>query len=207
VKFTGECKQRLSPILSPDRRLDLVRAMFLDVLTACVESKVFDAAWVCCAGDTKYVPRDLGAWTVQDNEGKGMKHAVDKLIPLARSFGITHLLVIPADIPRIRPEDFRTMWRTLTEENVQAVIVPSRDGTGTNAVFCTPPDLFPMAFEGKSLERNLQTLNEKKIRYASLNLPTLALDVDTPADLAEYRKLNDGKSLTSAVVRDLSWDE
>lgn len=205
VKFIGECKQRLSHVLSPNKRLDLVRVMFLDVLMACSQSKVFDTTWVCCAGDTKYIPRDMGVWPIQDNEMKGMKYAIDKLIPLANSFGITHLLVIPSDIPLIRSEDFRTMWQVLNE-NHQAVLVPSRDGTGTNAIFCTPPDLFSMEFEGESLDRNIQTIKDKNLKYATLDLPTVALDIDTENDLSEYKKYDKEKSLTSTVVRDLMSD-
>jgi len=176
--------------------------MFTDVLMACSQSKVFDTTWVCCAGDTKYIPRDMGAWTIQDNEVKGMKHAIDKLIPLANSFGITHLLVIPSDIPLIRSEDFRTMWQVLNE-NHQAVIVPSREGTGTNAIFCTPPNLFSMEFEGESLDRNIQTMNKKNVKYTTLDLPTVSLDIDTGNDLSEYNKKDEGKSFTSSVIRDL----
>lgn len=202
VKLSGDCKQRLSPLLSPEKRAGLARAMFQDVLAACARSGVFDRIWVCCAGDIKTLPHEEGVWTVRDDEAKGMKHAVSKLIPLAVASGITHLLAIPSDIPLVRPEDFQDLVRAF-DKDTEALLVPSRDGRGTNAIFLTPPSRFPPEFEGESWERNLQTLKEKNIRYKTLSLPTVSLDVDTPADLGEFRRLATGESFTSALIRDL----
>ncbi len=63
------------------------------------------------------------------------------------------------------------------------VIVPSRDGTGTNAMLRTPPALFPSHFGNGSFARHLAEAESAHARVMVRRNPRLEMDVDDEADL------------------------
>jgi 2-phospho-L-lactate guanylyltransferase len=65
------------------------------------------------------------------------------------------------------------------------VIVPDRHGTGTNALVLSPPDAIEPSFGPGSLERHVAAAEAAGIPHRVEEIPGLALDVDTPGDLAE----------------------
>jgi 2-phospho-L-lactate guanylyltransferase len=62
-------------------------------------------------------------------------------------------------------------------------IVPDRHGTGTNALALAPPDAIRPAFGEGSCARHLAAAREAGGPYAVEELSSLALDLDTPADV------------------------
>jgi 2-phospho-L-lactate guanylyltransferase len=64
------------------------------------------------------------------------------------------------------------------------VIVPDRHGQGTNALLLTPPDVMEPAFGEGSFARHAARARAAGAAVRVADLPSLALDVDTPEDLA-----------------------
>jgi 2-phospho-L-lactate guanylyltransferase len=64
-------------------------------------------------------------------------------------------------------------------------IVPSRDGKGSNALACTPPDLIPFRFGDESFEPHCALARANGVEPRIMRLPGLGLDIDTAEDLAE----------------------
>ncbi len=65
------------------------------------------------------------------------------------------------------------------------VIVPDRHGTGTNALVLSPPDAIAPSFGPGSFARHVAAAEQAGVPHSVEDVPGLALDVDTPADLAE----------------------
>jgi len=63
------------------------------------------------------------------------------------------------------------------------VIVPSRDGTGTNAMMRTPPTLFPSHFGGGSFAKHLAEAERAHARVMVRRNARVEMDVDDEADL------------------------
>jgi len=68
------------------------------------------------------------------------------------------------------------------------ILVPSRDGTGTNAILRRPPDIFPSQFGPGSFARHLAAARAAGISWRILENPRIALDLDDPDDLAICRQ-------------------
>jgi 2-phospho-L-lactate guanylyltransferase len=68
-----------------------------------------------------------------------------------------------------------------------ALIVPDRHGTGTNALVLTPPEAMTPAFGPGSCQRHVEHARAEKTEPEVVTLNSLALDVDTPEDLAELQ--------------------
>ena len=63
------------------------------------------------------------------------------------------------------------------------LLVPSRDGTGTNAMLLRPPSAMRPALGPDSRARHLARARRAGLTALTRELPGLALDIDTPADL------------------------
>jgi 2-phospho-L-lactate guanylyltransferase len=89
--------------------------------------------------------------TVQVSESVSVDYGSREL----EARGATAVLRLPIDLPLVRPEDIDEIWGFDQGEG-SVVIVPSRDGTGTNAILRRPPTLFPSHFGPGSLAKHLE---------------------------------------------------
>jgi 2-phospho-L-lactate guanylyltransferase len=85
------------------------------------------------------------------------------------------------------------------------LIVPDRHGTGTNALLLTPPDAIDPSFGPGSRDRHEADAASAGIGHVVVELPTLALDVDTPEDLehlkATLAETHGGAAHTRGMLR------
>ena len=72
-------------------------------------------------------------------------------------------------------------------ESGRVAVIPDRHGTGTNGLLMAPPDAIGPAFGPDSCERHLDRAGRAGWTAVREELPSLALDLDTPDDLAELR--------------------
>jgi 2-phospho-L-lactate guanylyltransferase len=92
---------------------------------------------------------------------------------------------LPADIPLVTPEDIAALLH-VHREAPAVTLAPSRDERGSNAVACSPPDLLPLRFGDDSFFPHLQRARALGVEPQIVRRPGLALDVDTPEDLAAF---------------------
>src|SRR6266849_9187628 len=92
------------------------------------------------------------------------------------------LMRVPLDLPLIQSSDIDEL---LAEEcqPPALVMVPSRDGTGTNAMLRTPPTLFPSHFGNGSFAKHLAEAERARARVIVRRNARLEMDVDDEADL------------------------
>ena len=64
------------------------------------------------------------------------------------------------------------------------LVVPDRHGTGTNALVLDPPDAIEPSFGPDSCQRHQRLAGASGVHCEVVEVPSLALDVDTPDDLA-----------------------
>src|SRR5260370_17450930 len=81
-------------------------------------------------------------------------HSVDAASRICEQKGVTGLLRLPFDVPLIQSSDIDELL-TVECHAPGLVIVPSRDGTGTNAMLRMPPTLFPSHFGNGSFAKHL----------------------------------------------------
>ena len=63
-------------------------------------------------------------------------------------------------------------------------VASDHHGTGTNGLFLSPADAIGPAFGPGSCERHLDRARRAGYEAELLDIPSLALDLDTPDDLA-----------------------
>ena len=87
-----------------------------------------------------------------------------------------------AVLPLARAEDIESIFAA-TEDAPSVVLVPSRDGTGTNAILRSPPTLFPSHFGPNSFAAHLAEAERCGARVKILRNPRIGLDIDELEDL------------------------
>lgn len=183
IKDLRNAKQRLAGVLTPDERFGLARAMLADTIRAVRGVKRAEKIFVI----TNYEPAMEAAakygWEVLREECQISESAsVDYASLLCADGGVTALLRLPLDLPLVRPGDIDDLLATECAAPA-AVMVPSRDGTGTNAILRTPPALFPSHFGPGSFTKHRREAEQAGAKIIVRRNDRLEMDVDDEADL------------------------
>ena len=182
VKTFAEAKQRLAPELALGARRALAEAMFSDVLVALRRAGSVDEILVVSADHgAQQVAGGHGA-TVLDDHERGHNAAASLGIRSAIESGFDRVLLVPGDCPLLAPEQLDALL-TRPAGPRSALIVPDRHGTGTNALLLTPPDALEPSFGPDSCQRHALGAQSAGTDHEVVDVPSLALDIDTPDDL------------------------
>lgn len=187
TRVTNGAKSRLAAILDAGARRELALAMLADVVDACVASPLV-------AGTLAVVDAPVARWLVQrhgaiaiDDPGVGDMNAAARAgILAAERRGATTVLVLPGDIPLVSQADLRSIVDAAASWPRAVVIGASRDGVGTNALLLRPPDVMSPSFGPPSVERHVHLACAARAHVQVLRGLDLALDIDTPDDLARW---------------------
>jgi 2-phospho-L-lactate/phosphoenolpyruvate guanylyltransferase len=193
VKRFGAAKQRLGLGLEEESRLALVEAMLRDVLEAIAAARMVDRT-ILVSGEpvAEEIAAAAGATLVADPSDEGHPEAALRGIEAASADGTRCVALLPGDCPLLDPRELDRLLTGVPEPYV--AIVPDRHGTGTNALVLSPPEAIRPAFGEGSCERHLGLARAAGIPHGVERVASLALDLDTPADMiALTRELEGGR--------------
>jgi 2-phospho-L-lactate/phosphoenolpyruvate guanylyltransferase len=182
VKRFHEAKQRLAPGVDDERRAALAAAMLEDVLEAIARTRAIERT-IVVSGDpvAQEIATAASAEIVPDPADEGHVEAALAGIARAEADGAGCVVLLPGDCPLLEPRELERLLTGLPEAYV--AIVPDRHGEGTNALALSPPSAIRPAFGEGSRARHVDAAREAGIPFAVEELASLALDLDTPADL------------------------
>lgn len=186
VKDMAGAKQRLSPVLDGDERQALYRAMLEDVLAALLQVRgLAGIALVTRDAEARRLAADRGLRVIAEAENRGHRAAVAAAAAVLTAEGAEGLLQLPGDLPLASATEIEAVLAA-HGTGPAVTLVPSHDALGTNCLAASPPEAIPFLFGDVSFEPHRQAARERGIEPAVLHLPGLALDIDTPADLAAF---------------------
>lgn len=186
VKDQKAGKRRLSPVLDAKERRLLCRAMLQDVLTA-LSAAVGLAGILVVTRDAsaRAAANQFAASVVAEPENLGQTEAVTLAAEKLAADGVTSMLTVPADVPLVTPEEIIAVLSTHGPAPA-VTIAPASDRLGSNAVMCSPPDVFPFRFGENSYYAHLKCARECGIEPHVVRQPGLARDIDVPEDLKVF---------------------
>src|SRR5258708_17266702 len=155
VKDLHNAKKRLIGVLSPEERFGLAQAMLKDTIRAVKDIRCAEKIFVV----TNYAPAmhlaEENRWEILREEQQiSESHSVDAASKICEQWGVTGLLRLPLDLPLIQSSDIDELLAADCH-SPGLLIVPSRDGTATNASMQTTPTLFPWHFRSGSFAKHL----------------------------------------------------
>lgn len=202
IKSFGAAKQRLSGLLGTGAREALVQAMFQDVLGALRRIPELDAIAVVSANTmAQRAARGEGVLLLDDELEAGHNEAAQIGIEYAVANGFDRVLLIAGDTPLLDPADVSALLNGAAEDGTGLVVVTDRHGTGTNALLLCPPTAVAPAFGPGSRARHEELATAAGVSCRVGDVPSLALDVDTPEDLAELTRLLDTTRVKATMTR------
>ncbi|HSW19711.1 MAG TPA: 2-phospho-L-lactate guanylyltransferase [Ramlibacter sp.] len=192
VKPLTDAKQRLAPLLDASERAALARAMLRDVLGALVGHPHLGGTLVVSGDPTaQALARAVGAAVLDDSPACGLVPALRRAALALSDAGRSGMLVVPADLPAMACADLEQLAQAHGARRGArgaTLVAASHDG-GTNALACSPPDALPLCYGPDSFRRHLQTARAIGLAPQVLSLPSLARDIDRPADLQAFMAL------------------
>jgi len=186
VKDPGHAKQRLRGLFTQEERTQLAWAMLADVAEAVGRAKLKEAAFVVTSSPrVEAFVRRQGWGLLREENQVSESSSVDWASVELKKRGIDRVFRLPGDVPLVRAADIDHVLETALAGET-SVIVPSRDGTGTNALLRTPPDAFPSRFGPDSFRLHHQEAGSRGLRLMTLLNERIALDIDSPDDLVAF---------------------
>ena len=183
VKAFAAAKTRLAPYLSPEARASLAEALVRDFFAVLEQVRGLDRVYVASNEPLALEWAKKRGWiTIVEAKQISESHSVDAASRICAEDGVGTLLRLPADVPLAEAEDIEVILAAAASAPAM-VIVPSADGTGTNALLRSPPTLFPSHFGTGSFARHMGEAERCGASVKILDLPRLGLDIDEPADL------------------------
>jgi len=186
VKTFPRAKTRIGTSLSDSDRVLLAEAMVADVLDALAAVHGLDAI-LMVTGEPRAAAAAtrVGAQVLPDPDEPGHSAAAAAGAAWAADDGAERVLLVPGDCPALDPLEVDELLET---DAPGLVIVPDRHGTGTNALLMAPPTLMRPSFGDGSCARHAALATGIGVPVRIAAVASLALDVDTPADLDALRQ-------------------
>ena len=181
VKPFGEGKSRLASQLTPGERAVVSRQMLVHLLDVAADSPLL-AGILVVSRDPQVLSLAAQAGAVLLLErSEGINAALEQAATVAAERGGQAILVLPADLPLIAREDIAQLVQQLPSPR-GICLAASKDG-GSNALAVQPIGAMPFAFGVDSFRRHRALAQAAGLPIHIVDSPTLAVDLDRPADL------------------------
>ena len=210
VKGFRNAKQRLTPVLSSAAREVLAETMFRDVLRQVRAARGLAGTFVV-TGDDKVaaIAATAGAEVIRERAENGETSAVDFARLEMQKAGCEAVLILPADLPLVRAADVEYILEQVPGKVTApfALLVPSHDRKGTNALLLAPPDIIELRFGYDSFTFHMSQVTARGLPLRYVENEHVALDNDDPKDLERFLSYRDDGGESARVARGLLADQ
>jgi len=189
VKGFGNAKKRLSPLLGSAAREILAETMFRDVLREVRSARGLAGTFVV-TGDAKVasIAAAAGAAVIRESAVQGETGAVDFARLELKRAGCEAVLILPGDLPLLQAADVEQILAQVPDgaRAPFALLVPSHDRLGTNALLLAPPDVIQLRFGYDSFTFHSAQVTAQGLLLRCFENEHVALDIDEPQDLQRF---------------------
>ena len=204
VKGFRNAKQRLSPLLGTADRELLAEAMFRDVLREVTRARELDAAFVVTGNErVAEIAAAMGAAVIREPAETGETGAVDFARLELKRAGREAVLILPGDMPLVRASDIEQVLAKVPDGATApfALLVPSHDRLGTNALLLAPPDVIKLRFGYDSFSYHMSQVSALGLPLRFFENEAIGLDIDELQDLRRFLAVgrDDGETYRLAI--------
>lgn len=188
LKSPDSAKSRLSGALTAQQRLRLFYALAGRVIEAAVRTPGIAGVTVVTASDAVMeFAANLGAQRLRLESDRGMAAACRDTLEKLPARVLQRVLFIAGDLPLISSSALLPMV-TLSDRSPLVAIAADRRHFGTNALLCAPGHAIPLYFGSGSFTQHLAAAARLGVATHIVDSAALALDIDEPGDLHEWRR-------------------
>jgi len=188
-------KSRLAGLLSAEERRELA----VRTLTGVVRAARHLGAITVLTADPAVREALPGATILEEApEVRGLNAQLEQAIV---ALGVpAELLILHADLPLATAPLLAKVAAPVRPPAV--TLVRSRDG-GTNAMLLRPAGTFALAYGPGSFDRHMTSALAAGVAVREVHEPALALDLDTPDDIAAFMRMEPGGEALRAYLASL----
>jgi 2-phospho-L-lactate guanylyltransferase len=181
LKRLDYAKTRLASVLDPPTRVRVMRALLEHTLTQVKAApSIRSVTLVSSAVEASSIASEHGVAHFDD---RGLPWNDALAAAIAETVTSDAVAIVSADVPLLTTDDVEQFVAALTERG--AVIARATDA-GTNGVAMRPAGAMPTTFGVKeSSARHAELAQESGLAPLIVDIPGLAHDLDTAADLEE----------------------
>jgi 2-phospho-L-lactate guanylyltransferase len=206
VKSFRNAKQRLSPLLGAADREQLAELMFRDVLREVTRARELDATFVVTGNErVAEIAAAMGAAVIREPAETGETGAVDFARLELKRAGREAVLILPGDMPLVRASDIEQVLAKVPNGATApfALLVPSHDRLGTNALLLAPPDVIKLRFGYDSFSYHMSQVSALGLPLRFFENEAIGLDIDEPQDLRRFLAVGRDDSETCRLASGL----
>ena len=148
--------------LSSQETEKIVEKMLIHVLQEVSKSQMSDENFII-TNDKKAIriASSFGIKIIEEEKQLSESVSIDFASKILKEKGATSVLRIPGDLPLLSFKDIDYIFKKAKEYN-SCIVVPSKSGSGTNAMLRTPPDIIQSFLEKTVCKDILKSLKIKK---------------------------------------------
>lgn len=188
ARGVGQGKSRLAPVLDIAARTRLNRWLLkrtLGIIARWQGSLCRCIVVSSCAQTLLIAKRAHALALTEPRPGRGLDRAVDHAVGEAIRQGARRVLVLPSDLPTLSVAALDALAVRAVAGN-HCVIAPDSARTGTNALLLNARGRFAFSYGPGSCARHVEASRSRGWGVSVCVHPALALDIDTPHDLAVW---------------------
>jgi len=190
VKPLRRGKSRLAEILSEEERFRLNQLLFSHTIEVLRQvDAISDILVVSRDSHVLTEAREKQIRTVTENGTPELNNALRRAALFSNVFATEGVLIVPADLPMLTPEDVAEFIARRTYPPMM-VISPDRRRLGTNLLLIDPADLISFSFGFDSFERHRELAKVEGAQVIVYENERIALDLDVPEDYELLRSKN-----------------
>lgn len=194
IKSRPQCKGRLSGLLAPSERIDIVRGMVAQVLEALRGARSIDQIAVVTP-ERDSLPADV---LVLDDPGRGLNAALDSGRRELLARGPCELVVLHADLPLVTAADIELL--VASGRRTGFAVAPDAACLGTNALFLAQPAEYRYHFGADSCRKHLEEGARLGLAAELVRTRGLEFDLDRGEDLAQLRAQGDARFVSLQLL-------
>ena len=188
VKPLRRGKSRLHAIMDRGSRLTLNHCLLQNTLeTLSTVPEIEQVLVISRDPQVLSLARSFRARTIQETGSPHLNLALERATQYAKINSVHGVIIIPADLPLINSYDIQRLL-VIKPSSASVVITPDRHRKGTNAMLISPPGAISYHYGDNSFQAHCEEALIAGIELKIFEVPSLALDLDTPEDLGIVRK-------------------
>ena len=187
AKTFSKAKKRLN--LPQDRKEEICGLMLEEVLRTISNCKLVNQIILVSKDeDALSIGRQFNTIEIFDNES-GVNNAIDLADDYLSDKTFDCSIIFPQDIPTMQSSDIDTLLGFIKSTN-SAIIVPSRQFNGTNALVRCPSGLMQTRYDMGSYTHQIDAARTKTNNISIALIRRMMLDIDDKFDLEFMLKQN-----------------
>jgi 2-phospho-L-lactate guanylyltransferase len=189
MKPLKDAKSRLSTILNPEERQQLVLSLFTHTIVQLQECAKFDGIAVITADPI--IAREgerLQIHVIPEETPSDLNTSLTNALPYLKERKVAGMLILPGDLPYLNARVLQDMASEI-EAQYTMMISPDHLLMGTNALYINPIDNLHFCYGEHSYSKHIQFARQMHYNVKMYLSDPIKVDIDGPEDYKQHQEI------------------